>query len=234
MNKIKLETTLKLLQKCRPCMAGMVTLKASLPKDYPADKPINLLHILESNGLAHFFWAWRATIKKESFIKRLILADIVESSIDNFNKQFPNDSSLDNVVSLLRKVKISKKALKEAAFAIGCAADSASSAACVPYAIKSAQSVLDSAVKSTARSALYAAAYASKSALYAADSASYLVVAASYAAEAPYAAAAAYAAAYASESAEAATYAYYASAGSDIPRSVVQEKQITIINKYLK
>lgn len=101
--KTKLETTLKLLIKNNACQDVLRPLKASLKPNIKETDKINLLHILKSNGLNHFFWAWRATTKKEMQVKRYILADIVESVEPLFAKKYPEDLSVKNVIKYLRK-----------------------------------------------------------------------------------------------------------------------------------
>ena len=49
-----------MLKVANACTDGFATLKASLPKRFRQDKDINLLHILNSNGVAHTIWAFRA------------------------------------------------------------------------------------------------------------------------------------------------------------------------------
>ena len=76
--KVRLTTNLKRLIDNGACQSGLDTLINSLPKNHSKIKQINLLHILESNGLDHFFWALKAVIKPNKRIIRLILADAVK------------------------------------------------------------------------------------------------------------------------------------------------------------
>jgi hypothetical protein len=99
--KVKLVTTLELLKKHDACACGLETLIKSLPKNYSNTKSINLLHILESNSLDHFFWAWRATTKKEKKVKRLILHDIIKEVQHIYEKRYPKSNIFKQVLKAL-------------------------------------------------------------------------------------------------------------------------------------
>jgi len=73
---MKLTTTLNLLHKNNACELGMTTLLKHLGADYPADKPINLLTILDSNGVQHCLWALRATRQPKAAMKVAVRAAI--------------------------------------------------------------------------------------------------------------------------------------------------------------
>ncbi len=124
--KVKFTTTLKLLKQQNPCSYGLQTLLKSLPKNYSENKQINLLHILGSNGVDHFFWALRAVKTPTAAHKKVIsyiLADIIESVEPNFSKEYPDNTAVRNVIKYLRKG--TKKQLKEAQSAAFLAALSA-------------------------------------------------------------------------------------------------------------
>ncbi|MEK6878617.1 MAG: hypothetical protein AABY22_03365, partial [Nanoarchaeota archaeon] len=124
--KVKFTTTLKLLKEFNACKDGLNTLLQSLPENFSENKQINLLHILESNSVDHFFWALRALKTKPTNYKkviRYILADIIEVIEPNFSKRSPNDLSVKNVIKYLRKG--TPKQLQEA----GRAAESAANRA---------------------------------------------------------------------------------------------------------
>jgi hypothetical protein len=152
--KIKLTTTLKLLKEANPCESGLQTLIQSLPKKHSDTKPINLLHILESNGIDHFFWAWRATQKPEKKTKRMILHDIVESVQHVYEKKYPTSSVIKNVLKALK----TGKGLKEASRAADAAAYASANAADAAYAADAA------AYASSAYAAANASAYAARAA----------------------------------------------------------------------
>jgi hypothetical protein len=61
-------------------------LLTALGTDYPYDKPINLLSILESNGLDDALWALRATEQNCDKIARLMAADFAELALPIWQK----------------------------------------------------------------------------------------------------------------------------------------------------
>ena len=58
---MKLTTTLNKIRACSPCTSGWRTLVKHLGEDFDPDAEINLLIILESNGVADTLWTLRAT-----------------------------------------------------------------------------------------------------------------------------------------------------------------------------
>ena len=71
-----LETTLNRLREHSPCATGYATLLASLGgPSVDHDAPINLLHILGSNGVDDCLWALRATIQDCTRVARLMACD---------------------------------------------------------------------------------------------------------------------------------------------------------------
>jgi hypothetical protein len=172
MSKIKLETTLKRLKEARACEDGLETLINSLPEGFKETKSINLLHILESNGMNHFFWAWRATTKKELKTKRMILHDIVKLVEPIYLKRYPDSNLFKQVLKSLSSGRLLSEAKKLAAANAANAANAAAYAANAAYA---------------AYVAAYAAANAANAA-YAADAANAANSAANAAANAAYAA----------------------------------------------
>ncbi len=137
----RLTTTLKLLRVNNACSDGMTTLLKSLPKNYPEDQPINLLHILESNGVEHCFWALRATKECPKKVIRLIMIDVVESIRHHYESKYPDSDVIKNVVKALKSgdkeelrvaanaATYAANATANAAYATACAAAYAANAA---------------------------------------------------------------------------------------------------------
>jgi Imm-5 like putative immunity protein len=159
--KTQLTTTLALLKQHNACFSGYKTLRASLPAQYPEDKPISLLHILKSNGVKDMMWALRATKQDNPKVRVAICADMAARVLKHYEARYPDDKRPRDCIKACRQFvrgKITLETLQKAA------ADAA-------YAAYAAD----------------AAAYAADAAAYAADAA-YAAADAAYAAYAAYAA----------------------------------------------
>ena len=77
--KTKLTTTLALLKKHGVCKSGYHTLRKSLGLKWPAGKPINLLHILKSNGVQDMLWCLCATREDCVRVRVGLCANFAES-----------------------------------------------------------------------------------------------------------------------------------------------------------
>jgi len=206
---MKLTTTLNLLRKKGASPASMKMLIGHIGEDYGEDKPINLLTILESNCVNHFFWSMRATEQNFSDVRPTLLnivCDIAESVLHIFESAYPGDGRPRGAIAAARKVaendtEENRKAAAKSAYA----ADAAASGA-------------------------YAYAYAAAKSAYAAYAAAACAAYAAYAAaDAAYAAYAAYAA----KSAYADTVSYSAANADTVSYVAEVEKQAMIIKKYL-
>ena len=83
---MKLTTTLDLLQKAGACTRGYKTLITALGAKYPHEKPIDLLTILNTNGLDDALWALGATAENCDMIARLVAADFAEQVLPIWQK----------------------------------------------------------------------------------------------------------------------------------------------------
>ncbi len=88
--KITLTTTVAALRAHHPCATGWATLLKSLPADYPHDKPINLLHILKSNGVQDMMWALRATDSTPQ-LRVAMCADMAKRVLSLFEARHPDN-----------------------------------------------------------------------------------------------------------------------------------------------
>src|SRR5271157_434881 len=86
-----LTTTLNLLREKKACTGRYKVLRTALGLDYPMDKPINLLTILESNGLDDALWALRATVENGDTVARLMAADFAEQVLPIWLEHAPYD-----------------------------------------------------------------------------------------------------------------------------------------------
>lgn len=115
---MKLTITLNLLRDAGACQNGYRKLLKSLPPDFGHDDPINLLHILGSNGLDDTLWCLRATIEDAHSVAILIAADIAESVLHIWQDQYPDDQRPQLAIQAARDFvagKISSSAASDAA-----------------------------------------------------------------------------------------------------------------------
>ena len=83
---MQLTTTFYLLKKNKACESEYKQLRASLGMDYDPDQPINLLTILEINGLDNALWALCATAENCDKVTRLMAADFAEQALPIWKK----------------------------------------------------------------------------------------------------------------------------------------------------
>ena len=84
---MKLTTTFRLLRKASASPACYELLQKSLPREeYTDDTPINLLTILETNGLDDAIWALSATAENCEKVARLMAADFAEQVLPLWQK----------------------------------------------------------------------------------------------------------------------------------------------------
>ena len=69
---MKLTTNLQKLHEAGACTDRYKVLLAALGKDYPQNKPIDLLTILETNGLDDALWALQATVENCDKVAQLM------------------------------------------------------------------------------------------------------------------------------------------------------------------
>src|SRR5580765_8322321 len=89
--KARLTTTLAKLREHSAWESGYRKLLKSLGAKWPADKPINLLRILKSNGVQDMLWCLRCTLEENFKVRLLMSADFAESVLKYFTKYDAND-----------------------------------------------------------------------------------------------------------------------------------------------
>ncbi len=149
MNKVLLTTTFALLKEHDACISGYRKLTKYLG-NIGKDIPINLLTILDSNGVDDCLWCMKATQQDSIIIDRLIACAIAEAVLPVFEKVYPKDSRPRKAIEVARLYVKGKATDKELAAARS-AAGSASSAA--GSARSAAEYVAWSAAEYVARSA---------------------------------------------------------------------------------
>ena len=114
-----MRTTLYRLRKFRACESRYNHLVVGLGKDWKDNKPIDILTILELNGVDDCLWALRTIIREkggESKI-RLMATDFAEEVLGVFEKKYPKDSRPREAIKAARdfsKGIISKEELSAA------------------------------------------------------------------------------------------------------------------------
>ena len=93
MKKVVLTTTFELLKNHSACEEGYRKLGKYLGgiTMYGNRTPINLLTILESNGVDDMLWCLRATKENCDKVSRLMAADFAEEVLPIFEKAYPDD-----------------------------------------------------------------------------------------------------------------------------------------------
>ena len=142
MKKYRMTTTLDLLKKHRACPDGYRKLVKSLGTKWPHNKPINLLRVLESNGVQDMCWCFRATVEDSTIPSVLIAADFAQSVLKHFTAKHPNDDRPAKAIQAARDLvagKITAHAAADAAHAAYAAADAAHAAAHAAHAAAAAK-----------------------------------------------------------------------------------------------
>jgi len=167
-----MKTNLKTIVKFKPCSKGIVKLMNnlghkcnrhdwedvynSLSKKLQT-KGIDFKFILESNGVNDTFWVLRTQPEK---IKMLISADIVESVLHIFEKQYPNDMRVRNCIQGVRDYcngKITKAKLNILKFDAADAADAVAVNTYTAYVVADAAYDVANAASAVVYTSVYAA-----------------------------------------------------------------------------
>ena len=88
---MKITTTLNRIKEKTPCEPGWDKLLTFLGKTKADDEELDLLTILESNGVKDCIWAFRCTDDNDS-IYRHMAADFAESVLHLFEEKHPKDT----------------------------------------------------------------------------------------------------------------------------------------------
>ena len=159
MKRIKLTTTFERLKEAAACESGYRKLAKYLGgiKAYGRDTPVNLLTILDSNGVDDMLWCLPHTIELSEKVSRLMAADFAEEVLPIFEAKYPKDTRPREAVRAARdhaNGKIDDKDLAAARDAAGAAAGDAAWAA----ARAAAGDAAWAAARAAARDAAWAAA----------------------------------------------------------------------------
>jgi len=128
---MKLTTTLNLLHEAHACEPRYKVLLAGLGLDYPKDKPIDLMTILDICGLDDAMWAMCATAENCKKVARLMAADFAEQVLPIWQKH-SNDKRPEMAIKAARDFahgKITREEMAAAGNAARAAGDAAGAAA---------------------------------------------------------------------------------------------------------
>ena len=110
---MKLTTTLNKIRACGPCASGWKTILKHVGEDFDQDAEINLLTILESNGVADMLWTLRATDQDSKRIASQLAIEFAEQTLLIFEKRSPNDARPRNAIQAARDYRDGKISLEE-------------------------------------------------------------------------------------------------------------------------
>ena len=114
---MKLTTTLNKIRSCGPCTSGWKKLLVHLGSDFNPDAEINLLTVLESNGVADMLWTLRATEQDSKRIASQLAIEFAEQALPIFEQRRPNDERPRRAIQAARDYldgKIDLAALRKA------------------------------------------------------------------------------------------------------------------------
>ena len=161
---MKLTTTLNKIRACSPCTSGWKKLLSRLGTDFNLDAEINLLTVLESNGVADMLWTLRATEQDSKRIASQLAIEFAEQALPIFEERLPNDLRPRQAIQAARDYldgTIDLAALREAhAAAASHAASYTYAAYAASYAAAYAADAASYAYASYAYAASYSASYA--------------------------------------------------------------------------
>lgn len=163
MKKVELTTTFKLLNQAGACSSRYKRLAKALGgiRKYGKDTPINMLTILDTNGVDDMLWALRAVPlaqkAKRDRVSRLIACDFAENVLHLYEKEYPADARPRNCIDTARRSAIGE-ATKEELDAARAAAEAATEAAAIDAARDATRVATTVAASAAARDAAWATA----------------------------------------------------------------------------
>ena len=165
---MKLTTTLNKIRDFSPCTSGWKKLLSHVGTDFDPDAEINLLTVLESNGVEDMLWTLRATEQDSKRIASQLAIEFAEQALPIFEKRRPDDLRPRQAIQAARDYldgKIDVAALQNAHAAAAAAyADSAAAAAATTATDAAAYAYTDSAAAYASNAARAASAACNASA----------------------------------------------------------------------
>ena len=130
---MKLTTTLNRIRACSPCVSGWRTLNTALGSGFNQDEEIDLLTILDSNGVQDTLWCLRATIQDSKRIAATLAILFAEQALPIFEAEHQADQrprlAIQAARDFLETGNTAADAAAHAANAAACAANAAAYAA---------------------------------------------------------------------------------------------------------
>jgi hypothetical protein len=156
--RLQLTTTLYSLRKHHACEGRYAHLIGKLSTDYGDKEPINILTILDHNGVADALWALCAVDQNCEQIARLMAADFAEEALAIFEQQHPDDKRPHKAIEVSRRFAVGQATDAAWAAARAAARDAARDAA-GDAARAAAGGAAGAAARDAARGAAWAAAW---------------------------------------------------------------------------
>jgi hypothetical protein len=158
---MKLTTTFKLLREHGACTDGYRKLAKHLGsvEAYGVTTPINLLTVLDSNGLDDTLWCLLATEQNSDKVSRLFAADCAEAVLHLFEAEHPGDKRPREAIQAARDYAhgLIGDAARDAAWDAACDAACDAAGAAWDAACDAAGAARDAAARDTAGAAAWAA-----------------------------------------------------------------------------
>lgn len=107
-----METTLRKIKECYPCVRGWKKLLSNVNNNL--DAKLTIEQILDSNGIEDAVWALRAVSDQKKV--RLFMCDVAESVLYIFEERYPDDKRPREAIEASRKFangKITKEELQK-------------------------------------------------------------------------------------------------------------------------
>lgn len=101
MPKYASTTTLRRIRDAKPCKYGWTKLLAHLGKTEADDEPLDLLTVLDSNGLEHAIWVLSYAMPDDR-LARHFQAWCAEQAVHLFERVHPGDMSVRHHIAVLR------------------------------------------------------------------------------------------------------------------------------------
>lgn len=95
---MKLTTNLNRIRSCGPCTSGWRKLLKHVGEHFDPGAEINLLTILESNGVSDMLWTLRATVQDSKRIASQLAIEFAELTLPIFEQRRPNDARPRNAI----------------------------------------------------------------------------------------------------------------------------------------
>ena len=166
---MKLTTTLNRIREHSPCTDGWKKLNKYLGSEYGEGTPINLLTILDSNGVQDMLWCLRATVEDSNPVSSQLAIAFAEEVLPIFESRYPADSRPRMAIQAAKDYAEGKISIEEVRAAANAAANAAFDAANATANV--AKAAFDAAYAAYAANAAYAAFDAAYAAAYAAAAA---------------------------------------------------------------